>query len=430
MLSIANKWCRRLIVSFFSGVAGVGGFVNVPAARAAPGEIYNLGLLQSTGTSHAMGINDAGQVAGYAWKTGDGEHAIRYTGTSGAGGTMEDLGTLGGFSYGHAINNRGQVVGKSELIPYGRLSHAFLYTGTPGAGGAMFDLGTLGGNWSEGWGINAGGQVAGVASLSGDAVWRAFRYTGTPGAGGTMVDLGTLGGAKSYGKAINDAGQVTGSSQITGDTAAHAFRYSGTPGQGGVMVDLGTLGGTNSAGEAINAVGQVAGGSEIAGSAAWHAFRYTGTPGAGGAMVDLMPFANGLNSTAHAINDAGFVVGAAQRFYGAGSRPTLWLTDAANTAVDLDDWLDAVNPTQGVLWNLWEGRAYDINNAGLIAGYGRYNDGPGGLSDGVRAYILDVSSLVPEPGTLALAGLALLGLIQTDRRRIRCLHTGRCRQEP
>ena len=77
---------------------------------------------------------------------------------------------------------------------------------------------------------------------------------------------------------------------------------------------------------------------------------------------------------------------------GGGSWPTLWLNDAGNTAVDLDAWLDAVNPTLGAYWTLPEARA--INNDGLITGTGHYDDGPGGLSDGSRAFVLDASSLV------------------------------------
>jgi hypothetical protein len=124
------------------------------------------------------------------------------------------------------------------------------------------------------------------------------------------------------------------------------------------MADLVTLGGTNSYGYAINASAQVAGGSYRLGDAAVYAFLYTGTPGMDGHMIDL------------------------------------------------DVWLDANNPTEGAKWTLLG--AYGLSDNGLITGQGEYNDGPGGLDDGRRAFILDASSLVPEPCSIALLTLAAM----------------------
>jgi probable HAF family extracellular repeat protein len=176
-----------------------------------------------------------------------------------------------------------------------------------------------------------------------------------------MVDLGTLGGTRSYGYAINNAGQVAGEADTTDDAARHAFLYSGTPGRSGSMADLGTLGGTNSYGYAINSYGQVAGSSDVS-EGGRHAFLYTGTPGANGQMLDL------------------------------------------------DAWLDSTNPVEGAKWTLWEARG--LTDSGLITGSGFYDDGPDGLSDGQRAFILDASTLVvPEPtSALLLLSFAAIGV--------------------
>ncbi len=404
----AVKHCRaRFVTTLLILLASFGG-ANMPAAWAVPGAIYNLGTFGGD-NSWGLGINDAGQVVGYS--DADSEPvccAFRYTGLPGAGGVMENLGTLGGsVSIGFGINDVGQVTG-SASFPGNAVDHAFRYTGRPGSGGLMEGLGTLGGTSSHGSAINNVGQVSGSSYLSGPGQ-RAFRYTGIPGAGGLMEDLGTLGGTESGGEDINEAGQVVGYSMLAGNLETHAFRYTGTPGSGGVMEDLGTLGGRFGLANAINDAGQVAGrAATTPDSYVEHAFRYTGTPGAGGSMVDLGTL-GGTYSEALAINDAGFVVGAAQRPGDGNVWAVLWLTDAGNTAVDLDAWLDSVNLTLGAHWRL-EG-AEGINNSGLITGYGYYDDGPGGLTDGYRAYILDASTLIPEPSTCALLGLALVSLL-------------------
>jgi probable HAF family extracellular repeat protein len=174
-----------------------------------------------------------------------------------------------------------------------------------------------------------------------------------------MVDLGTLGGTSSYGEAINDIGQVTGYS------SSHAFLYTRMPGSGGVMHDLGTLGGDYSYAYGINNSGQVVG------SSGNDAFVYTGTPGVDGKMIDL------------------------------------------------DVWLDANNPAEGAKWTL--GYATEVNNNGWITGGGLYNDGPGGLSDGDRAFLLDASSLVvvSEPTSVALLTLPVPALLRRRRCRDR-----------
>jgi hypothetical protein len=49
--------------------------------------------------------------------------------------------------------------------------------------------------------------------------------------------------------------------------------------------------------------------------------------------------------------------------------------------IDLDAWLDSINPIEGAKWT--PQRANDLADNGLITGFGNYNynDGAGGLSD-------------------------------------------------
>jgi MYXO-CTERM domain-containing protein len=78
--------------------------------------------------------------------------------------------------------------------------------------------------------------------------------------------------------------------------------------------------------------------------------------------------------------------------------------------IDLNTWLNANNPTEGAKWTL--NYAYGLSDTGLITGWGWYNDGTTILD---RAFLLDASALIPEPGSLALPGLGTLTLLRRRR---------------
>jgi probable HAF family extracellular repeat protein len=192
------------------------------------------------------GINNSGQITG-AFENGSGYvHAFRYS-----GGAMHDLGALvsGGESAAFGINDSGQVVGWADSSDYFH-PHAFLCTGD-----TMYDLGTLSGaegSESRAWAINNSGQIVGEATAAGGA--HAFLYSNA-----TMQDLGTLASPYNFDSSangINDSGQVVGSA-TTSSYVFHAFLYSN-----GTMEDLNSLiasasGWTLSKAGAINDSGQI-----------------------------------------------------------------------------------------------------------------------------------------------------------------------------
>ena len=113
----------------------------------------------------AFGINDDGQVVGWAYTSpasGGDIHAFLKSGS----GPMQDLGALPGGrgSYAQDINNSGQIVGFAYTS--GGDQHAFLYSG-----GSMWDLNSFiapssGWTLTAAYGINDGGQIVGRGTNS------------------------------------------------------------------------------------------------------------------------------------------------------------------------------------------------------------------------------------------------------------------------
>jgi probable HAF family extracellular repeat protein len=233
------------------------------------GTMHDLGglrippLVECGYNAFAIAINDKGQIVGYAALPDtinlDG-HAFLYS-----DGAMQDLGrpTIDRFPAATGINNNGQITGYSYLESPGPQFlkfdfRAFLYDD-----GAWQDLGTLGGSYSEGRAINNKGQITGRSTTSpGDPGQQfsqpnahAFLYSD-----GTMKDLGTLGGSYSAGSAINDKGEVTGTASLAGDTEYHAFLYID-----GTMHDLNDLLSSRDSGwvlrgaKGVNDAGQIVG---------------------------------------------------------------------------------------------------------------------------------------------------------------------------
>ncbi len=191
------------------------------------GAFTNLGFLPGGTASVATGVNDSGQVVGYASTQSSAMEAFSYS-----SGVMTGLGFLPGGtqSWATGINASGQVVGYG--VNSSGHNEAFVYSG-----GVMTGLGTLPGYTdSVATAVNNSGQVVGYATNSSGGT-EAFLYSG-----GTLSDLGTLPGFSSAAAAINNNGQVVGwLSQASPTSPGQQVLAGAFLASGGQLYDLNTL---------------------------------------------------------------------------------------------------------------------------------------------------------------------------------------------
>jgi probable HAF family extracellular repeat protein len=199
-------------------------------------------------------------------------HAFRWTEAHG----MQDLGTLGGPDSAAAfVNQRGQIAGQSytnatinPTTGYATLDPFFWENGT------MIDIGTLGGTFGYPNWMNNRGQVVGQSNLSGDSETHAFRWDKKSG----LKDLGTLGGSLSGANWINDAGEAVGIAGINSNT------FHGSLWKDGRVIDLGSLNHDPcSPANSINSHHQIVGGTSPDCLVDGRAYLWEN----GGPMVDL-----------------------------------------------------------------------------------------------------------------------------------------------
>lgn len=234
-------------------------------------------------SSYATALNDRGEVVGRS-ATADGS----YHGFLWSKGRMRDLGALEPAD----INNRGQIAGSVDGI-------AAVWTR-----GRVATLGTLGGSYSRAISINDRGHVVGVAATAGGGtvpfLWRGGRLTRLPlddvadlnnrdrvaggrlvGAGfhastwrgGTVTDLGAAAFDRSNTYRINERGWVIGW------VFSAEQRERGALWRAGKLTDIGTLGGGTTHLIALDDHGRILATSQAADGtvrpALWHRGAWT-----------------------------------------------------------------------------------------------------------------------------------------------------------
>ncbi len=336
--------------------------------------------------SSAAAINASGQVVGFSRPTG--AFAI-----SGAflweDGVMTALAPLPGDTGSTAadVNDAGQVMGTS-------------IADTLVTGNTAVVWGNRGGVWvanpvftpqvRHGAAINNSGRMAGwnASDFCPDPDHRGWRLPG-----GFLPSLEADAESEAFG--MNEKGEVVGHSQTAAGSCIWPYQAVLWPASGSIM-NLGTLGGDYSIAHALNDSTQTVGASEINDTCCErHAFLWLPEPALGmpSGLNDLGTL-GGDRSLAYGINDAGYVVGEAERDDGE-NHAFLWVSG------DMLDLNDLIPPNSG--WLLL--RANDINNQGQIVGRG--------MIDGqFRAFLLTPPQICPadldDDGTVGITDLLLL----------------------
>jgi probable HAF family extracellular repeat protein len=289
-------------------VAGSVVFVPQGFERFASGFLYSGGTSITVGmtrTSEAFGINDKTQVVGATFLTPpvQGEppqHAFVYS-----NGTTTILDSvMGRQSFAYGINNAGVITGSLSTGTCGGPftpcptglgdTHAFVYKGA-----GLTDLGTLGGDFSEGRGINNRGEIVGGSNVTAGGLTHLFLFEH-----GAMHDLGTFKGNSTGGSAINDRGQIIGSAEKIVQPQGLPIGFLFSDGQYHRLPAF--KGGTYSLPGGLNNWGAVVGTSDVFGGGPTHAFLDID-----GALIDLNNIVEPslpLLTSAAAINDKGQIV--------------------------------------------------------------------------------------------------------------------------
>ncbi len=376
-------------------------FPIAPAAHAASYTFTGLGELPGgSSDNQAWGVSADGTVVvgqGHSTVAGGNSQAFRRTGGGGTVGLgMLSAGSPQSTAYG--VSTDGAVVvgtGYPTNDNSAPGSEAFRWT----SGGGMIGLGFLpgGGNLgsatgSEGLGVSADGtDIVGYSTSASGS--QAFRWTSGTG----MVGLGYLSAASSVSVAFGASGD---GSVVVGygfsASGQEAFRWT----SGGGMVGLGDLPGGifSSVAFAVSADASVVVGSSNTASGS-EPFRWT----SGGGMVGIGDLPGRIYGGAAAVSaDGSVVVGSSNSASGQGA--FRWTSGGGVFSVK--DLLVANAVTNLTGWKLTAATGVSADGQ-TIVGYGvdPFGNGEGWIAT------------VPEPSSLVLAALGVVGLLLVARRR-------------
>jgi len=256
-----------------AGVAAVGMMMTSLAAEAQT-SYYTVTTVDVPGATDTAldGINDAGQIVGYA--TGPSGAEYGFLDTNGSFARVND-GTL--WTQLNGINSAGKAVGWNEL-------NSGWDNGVIDVGGTFTSLAVPGALSVTGYGINDAGQIVGTF-YNGSAT-RGFLETN-----GTFATISVPGSTYTVANGISDSGVISGW-YISG-SAYHAFIDTN-----GTYTTIDPPGATEAVARAINSLGQV---------------LVTSSAGlfieADGGYTAISPNVPGATQVYNGINDAGVIVG-------------------------------------------------------------------------------------------------------------------------
>jgi hypothetical protein len=408
-------------------------------------ELGNLGTTAiGTTNSTAWAVNTAGTAVGYARKytaggADLGQRAVRWDASGTAATELDNLGTDNAgstFSGAYALNAFGAAVGYAEKY-LGIADLGPRAVRWDAAGTAATELGNLGtdinGNSNSfAYSINSAGTIVGSANKYTNFTNlgpRAVRWDPS----GVVTELGNIGTAdngftNSQGLSVNATGAAVGYAQKYNagiNVGYRGVRWDAS----GMATELGNLGTDlngkttsyaymlNSAGTAVGYADKYVGTTVAANrDIGPRAVRWDASGAAATELGNLGTDTTGVTSSdALAINTAGIAVGDAQKYTAGGTlvgqRGVLWNADAI--AIDLNTLID---PASG--WTLTEADA--ISDTNWVTGIGSFDpDGPAGpLAAYDRAFLLDVSSILPEPVSIGIiCGASTFLILRRSRRR-------------